>query len=176
MFFMRSVSTVRHLDQLGRIVIPIEVFRLLGINADEDSLEIFIETDTNEIAMKRYTGMSCTFCYTCDGIKVFKNKLVCCSCWDEISILSDPKTDTFVDESLNKLEAELQTAVTSETVDLNETVVGNRKRKNVSEALAIIEQILESNPRIKQKEIAGLLNISQGRISQLMSLLVDKNK
>lgn len=48
---MKSTGIVRKVDQLGRIVTPIELRRTLGI-AEGDPLEIFIEEDL--IILKKY--------------------------------------------------------------------------------------------------------------------------
>ena len=48
---MRSTGIVRKVDELGRIVVPIETRRGLGV-AEKDSLEIFV--DGNSIILKKY--------------------------------------------------------------------------------------------------------------------------
>ncbi|MEK5105065.1 AbrB/MazE/SpoVT family DNA-binding domain-containing protein, partial [Cytobacillus sp. FSL M8-0252] len=41
---MKSTGIVRKVDELGRIVIPIELRRVMDINI-KDPLEIFVDTD-----------------------------------------------------------------------------------------------------------------------------------
>lgn len=48
---MKSTGMVRAVDGLGRIVIPIELRRTLGIEV-KDSIEIFVDGD--QIVMKKY--------------------------------------------------------------------------------------------------------------------------
>ncbi|MGG3801205.1 AbrB/MazE/SpoVT family DNA-binding domain-containing protein [Metabacillus fastidiosus] len=48
---MKSTGVVRKVDELGRIVIPIELRRVMNIK-EKDSLEIFVEED--EIILKKY--------------------------------------------------------------------------------------------------------------------------
>lgn len=48
---MKSTGIVRKVDELGRVVIPIELRRSLGI-AEKDALEIFI--DGNQIVLQKY--------------------------------------------------------------------------------------------------------------------------
>ncbi|EMG26933.1 transition state regulatory protein [Listeria fleischmannii 1991] len=50
---MKSTGIVRKIDELGRIVIPIEIRRTLGIQV-KDPLEIFIESDS--IIFKKYNS------------------------------------------------------------------------------------------------------------------------
>lgn len=48
---MKSTGVVRKVDELGRLVLPIELRRSLGIN-DKDPLEIYVEDD--KIVLKKY--------------------------------------------------------------------------------------------------------------------------
>lgn len=48
---MKSTGIVRGIDQLGRIVIPMELRRTLGIS-EKDLLEIFL--DDEKIVLKKY--------------------------------------------------------------------------------------------------------------------------
>lgn len=48
---MKSTGIVRKVDELGRVVIPIELRRTLGV-AEKDSLEIFIDGD--KIILQKY--------------------------------------------------------------------------------------------------------------------------
>lgn len=48
---MKSTGIVRKVDELGRVVLPIELRRGLGI-AEKDALEIFI--DGNQIILQKY--------------------------------------------------------------------------------------------------------------------------
>lgn len=54
---MKSTGIVRKVDELGRIVIPIELRRTLDINI-KDPLEIFVDED--KVIFKKYrSNMSC---------------------------------------------------------------------------------------------------------------------
>jgi len=54
---MKSTGIVRKVDELGRVVIPIELRRTLGI-AEKDSLEIYVDDD--KIILKKYKpNMTC---------------------------------------------------------------------------------------------------------------------
>ena len=48
---IKSTGIVRKVDELGRIVLPIELRRTLGI-AERDSIEIFV--DGSAIVLKKY--------------------------------------------------------------------------------------------------------------------------
>ncbi len=54
---MKSTGIVRKVDELGRVVIPIELRRTLGI-AEKDALEIYV--DDERIILKKYkANMTC---------------------------------------------------------------------------------------------------------------------
>ena len=55
---MKSTGIVRKVDELGRIVLPIELRRTLDIN-EKDSLEIYV--DGSHIILKKYE-LACIFC------------------------------------------------------------------------------------------------------------------
>ncbi|PRX27426.1 AbrB family transcriptional regulator [Orenia metallireducens] len=78
---MKSTGIVRKIDDLGRIVIPIELRRTLGIDV-KDPLEIYV--DSNMIIFRKYEP-ACTFCGNAGDTIDFKGKIVCTECLDEIS-------------------------------------------------------------------------------------------
>ena len=77
---MKSTGGVRRLDELGRIVIPIELRRTLDL-ADRDCLEIF--TEGEQIILKKYQP-ACIFCGEANGIVNYKGKNVCKCCMEDI--------------------------------------------------------------------------------------------
>lgn len=80
---MKATGIVRKVDELGRVVLPIELRRTLGMEVN-DPLEIFV--DGNQIILKKYK-LGCTFCDNVDGISVIKGKPICSTCLKEISRL-----------------------------------------------------------------------------------------
>lgn len=75
---MKSTGVVRKVDELGRIVIPMELRRNLDI-AEKDALEIFVDGD--RIMLKKYAP-GCLFCGNLDGLKSIHGKLICGACVD----------------------------------------------------------------------------------------------
>lgn len=73
---MKSTGIIRKTDNLGRIVLPIEIRRKLGITSD-DSVEIFIDED--RIVLRKYEP-ACIFCGNVDKVSLFKGKLLCSEC------------------------------------------------------------------------------------------------
>ncbi len=87
---VKSTGIVRKVDDLGRIVIPIELRRNLGIDK-EDSLEIYVEDD--HIMLKKYSP-TCAFCSNVSGITIFKNKNICQNCLNELQNLQKTPQQT----------------------------------------------------------------------------------
>ena len=77
---MKSIGIVRKVDELGRVVIPIELRRTLGIEL-KDPLEIYI--DGESIIFKKYEP-ACIFCGNARNMKNFKGKNVCTDCAAEL--------------------------------------------------------------------------------------------
>lgn len=73
---MKETGIVRKVDELGRIVLPIELRRTLDI-AERDSLEIFAVDDT--IVLKKFQP-TCIFCDSSKSIISYKGKNVCSNC------------------------------------------------------------------------------------------------
>lgn len=73
---MKSTGIIRKVDELGRIVLPIELRRVLDI-AERDELEIFTEND--QIILQKYQT-SCTFCGATHELTLYKGKHVCETC------------------------------------------------------------------------------------------------
>ena len=78
---MKSTGIVRKIDDLGRIVLPIEQRRILEIG-DRDSLEIFIED--NMLILKKYQP-ACIFCGNAKDVITFKARNICPNCINEIN-------------------------------------------------------------------------------------------
>lgn len=76
---MKSTGIVRKVDELGRIVLPIELRRVLEIN-EKDAIEIY--TEGENIILKKYKS-SCSFCGSNEGLVEFKGKSVCEACAKE---------------------------------------------------------------------------------------------
>lgn len=78
---MKATGIVRNLDELGRIVLPIELRRTLDI--DKSPIEIFLDDD-GSIILRKYNPC-CVFCGESANVSNFKGKMVCRSCKMELS-------------------------------------------------------------------------------------------
>lgn len=80
---MKSTGIIRRVDELGRVVIPIELRNKFGI-AEKDPIEIYVEGST--IVLKKYEP-NCIFCGNSKNLSEYKSKLVCDKCLKQISEL-----------------------------------------------------------------------------------------
>ena len=78
---MKSTGIVRKVDELGRIVLPIELRRTLDIEA-KDALEIYV--DGSQIILKKYEP-ACIFCGNAKNVIHFKGRNLCEDCLHELS-------------------------------------------------------------------------------------------
>lgn len=78
---MKSTGIVRKIDELGRIVLPMELRRVLNINI-KDSIEIYVEGDS--VILKKYAPC-CIFCGEATNVTNFKGKNVCENCKKELT-------------------------------------------------------------------------------------------
>ncbi|MNB68718.1 Transition state regulatory protein AbrB [compost metagenome] len=77
---MKATGIVRKVDELGRIVIPIELRRTMGIDI-KDPLEIFV--DGEKIILRKYEP-TCIFSGSSENLINFKGKMVSRDILDEL--------------------------------------------------------------------------------------------
>jgi len=80
---MKSTGIVRRMDELGRIVLPVELRRTLDI-AERDELEIYLDDD--KVVLKKYEP-SCVFCASMRGLVTYRGRNICEECAQEIKKL-----------------------------------------------------------------------------------------
>lgn len=73
---MKSTGIIRRVDELGRVVLPIELRRMLDI-AERDELEIYVENDL--IILHKYEP-ACIFCGSSRSLISYRGKNVCQEC------------------------------------------------------------------------------------------------
>jgi len=73
---MKSTGIIRKVDDLGRIVLPIELRRSLGIG-EQDPLEIFVQDD--QIVLRKSSSV-CIFCGSDQDVEKYMEKGICQRC------------------------------------------------------------------------------------------------
>jgi AbrB family transcriptional regulator, transcriptional pleiotropic regulator of transition state genes len=76
-----TTGIIRHLDELGRIVIPIEIRKRFGLT-ERDALEISVKNQT--ILLSRPKS-ACVFCGSTRSVVDYKGQGVCRPCLDELT-------------------------------------------------------------------------------------------
>jgi transcriptional pleiotropic regulator of transition state genes len=80
----RGVTTtgiIRHIDELGRIVIPIEIRKSFGLG-EKDPLEISVKNET--ILLSKPRGV-CVFCASDEPLEEYRGRSICRSCIAELA-------------------------------------------------------------------------------------------
>lgn len=80
---MKATGIVRKVDELGRIVLPIELRRTLNIEI-KDPIEIYVDGDY--ILLKKYEP-ACVFCGNAKDVQRVHDKNVCSNCIKELQSL-----------------------------------------------------------------------------------------
>lgn len=82
---MKSTGIIRRVDELGRVVIPIEIRNQFNI-AEKDPIEIYV--DGTSIILKKFEP-NCIFCGSNQDLLTFHDKLVCTECANKIATLEN---------------------------------------------------------------------------------------
>lgn len=145
---MKNTGMTRPLDHLGRIVLPKELRNSMNINIG-DALDFFITPEG--LMIRKYTGVSCYFCGAVDHLSYFRDHLICKNC---VESLKSGNPSSYSNEA--------QPAQPKK----------RRSYRNQNELLNKLKQLMQEHPNASQKELAEMLELSQGRVSQLKKLLL----
>ena len=84
---MKSTGIVRRVDELGRVVIPIEIRNQFDI-AEKNPIEIYV--DGTSIVLKKFES-NCVFCGNTKNLVTYKDKFICADCSKKIGDLKPSK-------------------------------------------------------------------------------------
>lgn len=79
---MKATGIVRKVDDLGRIVIPKELRKVLSIE-ERDPLEIFVEG--SDIILRKYSTGGCHCCENMEDLVEVMGLKICPKCLDELN-------------------------------------------------------------------------------------------
>lgn len=82
---MKATGIIRRVDELGRVVIPIEIRNQFEI-VEKDQIEIYV--DNSSIVLKKYEP-NCIFCGNTENLVEYKDKLICANCSRQLNILHE---------------------------------------------------------------------------------------
>ena len=76
-----TTGIIRHIDELGRIVIPIEIRKRFGLS-EKDPLEISVK---DEIILLSKPQTACVFCGRVAGLEEYRGRAVCRTCITDLA-------------------------------------------------------------------------------------------
>ena len=82
----KAIGVVRKLDELGRVVLPVELRRVYDLKVG-DGLEIFV--DSGSIVLRKYEP-ACVFCGEAGALTEHQGKKVCDRCRHAIALVPVP--------------------------------------------------------------------------------------
>ena len=77
---MKSTGIIRRVDELGRVVIPIEIRNQFNI-VEKDPIEIYVKDSS--IVLKKFE-QNCIFCGNTKDLLSYHDKLICQKCANKI--------------------------------------------------------------------------------------------
>lgn len=75
-------NNIRKLDELGRIVLPLEIRKRLDWN-NHDELELIVDNKNEVVFLKKYTN-TCFLCNSPNDLIIIKKHHICQNCIEEI--------------------------------------------------------------------------------------------
>lgn len=82
---MKSTGIIRRVDELGRVVIPIEIRNQFNI-VEKDPIEIYV--NGSSIVLKKFEP-NCIFCGNNKDLLSYNDKLICSDCASKIGSLEE---------------------------------------------------------------------------------------
>ena len=87
---VKYLGIARRVDDLGRIVLPIELRRQFGIEAG-DALDIAVDPETRAIILRKPQD-ECVFCGSQEDLRDHRSRRVCRTCVNELGGATRPST------------------------------------------------------------------------------------
>lgn len=79
----KNTGIIRKMDELGRVVIPIEIRNQLKI-VEKDPIEIYVDGET--IVLKKFET-SCILCGSRNDLIKYNEKNICKNCCEKLSFI-----------------------------------------------------------------------------------------
>lgn len=88
---MKSTGIVRGLDKMGRIVLPMEIRKLLHLIDDKSYVEFYTEADS--VILKKYVP-ACIFCDSADDTIEYCGMKICKNCLSKMNAMLTSQEET----------------------------------------------------------------------------------
>lgn len=82
---MENQKPVRLIDELGRLVLPIEARKVMEWG-EKTPVEIWVSPTNDEIVLRRHI-FACNYCGSTESLKEYQKRYICPDCQAEISKL-----------------------------------------------------------------------------------------
>lgn len=164
---MRGRGIVRALDELGRIVLPIEWRRVLEIE-EKDPMEFFIDPDSRWIMIRKYQSQACMFCQTLDNLVYFHEKFICPSCIQSLRLQASLEPGTPPSPPETKEVAATASAKNMMSDRPPKGTAAKKRGRTRSKAYERLLEAMRTHPNGTQIEWAQTIGVSQSRVSQLL--------
>ena len=79
---MATFGTARRIDALGRVVLPADLRRVLSLSSGD---LLAIEVSGEQIVLRK-AWEQCVFCDSYDGLVEYREKMVCRTCVDTLTV------------------------------------------------------------------------------------------
>lgn len=80
---MKDLGIIRKIDELGRVVLPIEVRRMLSL-AEKDSVGFYLDENAQTLILKK-SDPSCICCHSTENLKILSHgKYICENCLNQV--------------------------------------------------------------------------------------------
>lgn len=86
---MKKLCTTRKLDELGRIVMPMEIRKALEWGT-ATNIDIYCDADSAEVCLKTHQN-TCVFCGTKENLSKYKKRYVCDTCLADLTEQAEKK-------------------------------------------------------------------------------------
>ena len=164
---MKSTGIIRQVDELGRVVLPMELRRVMEL-AEGEPMEFFVDYETNRIILRKYRTQECLFCKSADRIYYYRDKFICASCLRELKDagrLAEAESAATVltergeEDKLNEDKREQASGKISK---------GARRGARRTDTLARLAAAMKEHPEATQSEWARMIGVSASRVNQLI--------
>lgn len=159
---MNTTGITRKVDELGRIVLPIELRRVMDLNEGE-AIEVFVDDDDKQIMLRKYRTQECIYCESVENLTYFRERFVCTSCLKEFKTLYESGLLVSPQEPAATLESKHYRSPKGQA--------NLRKRMKREETWELLVNVMNSYPEASQAQWARLIGIQQSRVSQLIRLM-----
>ncbi|MEK5645794.1 MULTISPECIES: AbrB/MazE/SpoVT family DNA-binding domain-containing protein [Paenibacillus] len=158
---MNTTGITRKVDELGRIVLPIELRRVMDL-IEGEAVEVFVDDDDKQIMLRKYRTQECIYCQSVEDLTYFRERFVCSSCLKEFKTLYESGLLVSPRESAT---------LESKHYILPKGQANLRKRMKREETWELLVNVMNSYPEASQAQWARLIGIQQSRVSQLIRLM-----